>query len=185
MASGLTAPTLLVLSDTHGVLQNLAAVLNWAKNRKDITHLAFLGDGAADLPIVAERVGYRPAWTLVRGNGDFEHHLPLQQTVQFADKRLFLTHGHIQGVHDSLDTLLRVAAMEEVDAILFGHIHRPYWEELDHRLVLNPGSLGKPRNPQGPTFATITCPPGKWFEIRFWTVSPGVLGNLTVRELEL
>lgn len=185
MAERFEYPTALVLSDTHGVLQNLVAVLDWARSCQGIEQLWFLGDGIADLPLVAERTRYRPLWVMVRGNGDFDHQYPPTRTIEFAGKRFYLTHGHIQGVHDSLDGLLRVSGMEEVDAVLFGHTHRPYWEELEGRLVLNPGSLGKPRNLQGPTFATITVPVNQWFIVRFWKLVPGPLGRLTVREFEL
>lgn len=185
MAERFSFPTALVLSDTHGVLQNLAAVLDWAKGCRGIEQLWFLGDGLADLPLVAERTGYRPEWALVRGNGDFDHQYPPSRIVEFAGKRFYLTHGHIQGVHDSLDTLLRLGAADEADGIIFGHTHRPYWEEIEGRLVLNPGSLGKPRNPQGPTFSTITVPADQWFIVRFWHLVPGPLGRLAVRELEL
>ena len=184
MAEHFKAPTILVLSDTHGVLPNLTAVLTWAKGCRGIEQLWFLGDGIADLPLAAERAGFRPEWKFVRGNGDFDHQYPPSQTVEFAGKRFYLTHGHIQGVHDRLDTLLHVAAMEEADAVLFGHTHRPYWEELEGRLVLNPGSLGKPRNFQGPSFATLSVPSDQWFIVRFWHLIHGSLGNLQIRELE-
>lgn len=185
MAKHFEAPTVLVLSDTHGNLQNLTAVLAWARTCSGIEQLWFLGDGITDLPLAAERAGYRPDWKLVRGNGDFDHQYPPSRTVEFAGKRFYLTHGHIQAVHDSLDALLRVAAMEHVDGVLFGHTHRPYWEELEGRLVLNPGSLGKPRNSPGPTFATLTVPSDQWFIIRFWYLVHGSRGSLQIRELAM
>jgi len=43
-------------------------------------------------------------------------------------------------------------------ACLFGHTHVPHKSYSEGLLVLNPGSLSRPRNGWGPSFALLTVP---------------------------
>jgi hypothetical protein len=179
------AASILILSDTHGDVAALAAVFQWAKKR-DITTLAFLGDGAEDLPLAAGRTDFWPPWKIVRGNGDHDHRLPIADTLEVGGKRFFLCHGHHHGVQEGLDSLISTAKASQAQGALFGHTHRPYYEEIEGLLVLNPGSLGKPRGSLGPSFATVEVPeaPAQWFLVQFWVLQEGLMGKKTVRKIE-
>jgi predicted phosphodiesterase len=154
---------LLVVADTHGAVAVLAAILAWGRKR-GIGALAFLGDGVEDLDAAAD------------------HGVPFVDTMDFAGRRFFLCHGHLNGVQDGFVPLVSAARSVEADAALFGHTHRPFWEEIGGLLVLNPGSPARPRGDFAPSFATIACPAGKWFEVRHWALGEGALGGISIRE---
>ncbi len=177
------ADELLVIADTHGAVAVLAAVLNWARKR-GVGALAFLGDGLDDLAAATDRVGYHPPCARVRGNGDSDHAVPFVDTLDFAGRRFFLCHGHLNGVQDSFVSLVTAARSVDADAALFGHTHKPFWDEMDRLLVLNPGSPSRPRGAFVPTFATIACPEGGWFQVRHWAIAEGTLGGLSIREYD-
>lgn len=178
--------SILVLSDTHGDTAALAVVFQWAK-KQAIGTLAFLGDGGEDLPLVAQRTDFWPIWKIVRGNGDHDHRIPISATLEVGTRRFFLCHGHQHGVLEGLDTLVASAKAGQAQGALFGHTHRPYFEEIEGLLVLNPGSLGKPRGPLGPSFATVEVPedPTQWFSVQFWSLQDGSMGRKRIRKIEL
>jgi putative phosphoesterase len=164
--------TLLALSDTHGNLPALRAVFNWAKNHA-VTAAVFLGDGAADLPLAAEETGFDCPWKKVRGNGDPDPVIPETDTLDFGGHRFFLSHGHRYALYNGYQALAAAARHVEAEAVLFGHIHVPLLEEEDGILLINPGSVGRPRGRAGATFALIECPPYKRPQARFWGIGPG------------
>jgi putative phosphoesterase len=177
------ANELLVVADTHGAVAVLAAVLAWGKKR-GIGALAFLGDGVDDLPTAADRVGFHPPWKRVRGNGDGNHAVPFVDTMDFAGHRFFLCHGHLNGVQDGFVPIVSAARSVDAEVALFGHTHRPFWEEMSGILVLNPGSPVYPRGGYAPSFATIACPSDGWFEVRHWALAEGALGGISIRAYE-
>jgi putative phosphoesterase len=170
---------LLVLSDTHGNMAALTAVLRWAMENRMADHLAFLGDGARDIRQAVARTGFSAPCTAVRGNGDFEN-LPPSDVLEFAGHRFFLTHGHLYRVHNGYDTLISSAAAMEAEAALFGHTHVPLKKEAGTMLLLNPGSLGRPRSSAGPAFAVVECPPGNGLVVRFWGLRDTPRGVIVV-----
>jgi putative phosphoesterase len=175
---------LLVISDTHGNANSLIAVLNWAQKRRPVDALVFLGDGAGDLSLALAQTKFRPPWKAVKGNGDYDAPFPPWDILDFAGRRFFLTHGHLHALSEGFDALAASAKSLDAGAALFGHTHIPFWDEYRGLLLLNPGSLGRPRGSFGPGFATIECPPDGWFRIRHWTIGGGPLGK-DIREIEL
>jgi putative phosphoesterase len=176
-------PVLLVLADTHGDVDALITVLGWAMENRMADCMAFLGDGVRDINRAAARTGFSASCTAVRGNGDAEN-LPSSGILEFADHRFFLTHGHLYRVHNGYDTLISSAKSMGADAALFGHTHVPLKKQAGTMLLLNPGSLGRPRSSAGPTFATIECPPVNGLVVRFWGLRRTPQGNI-VAELDV
>lgn len=177
------ANELLVVADTHGAVSVLATVLTWARKR-GVGALAFLGDGLEDLREASDRAGFHPPCKRVRGNGDPDHTVPFVDTMDFAGHRFFLCHGHLNGVQDGFSSLLAAARSVEADAALYGHTHKPFWDESGGILVLNPGSPSRPRGSYAPSFATIACPEDGWFEVRHWALAEGALGGISIREYD-
>lgn len=171
---------LLVVSDTHGDAGALAAALSWAA-RRGIVEGAFLGDGCADLEPARARARSFPRMRAVRGNGDFDEAVPLMAALEFRGRRFLLMHGHSSGVADGLGPAVAAARSAGAAAVLFGHTHRPFWEEIDGVLALNPGSASRPRGAFPPTFATIACPEAAWFDVRFWALERASFGGYRVR----
>jgi putative phosphoesterase len=175
---------LLVISDTHGHTNSLIAALNWAQRQRQADALVFLGDGAGDLAQALARTRFKAPWKAVKGNGDYDAPFPPFDTLDFAGRRFFLTHGHLYGLSEGFEALAASARAQGAGAALFGHTHVPFWDEYGGLLLLNPGSLGRPRASFGPSFATIECPPDAWFRIRHWAIGDGPLGK-NIREIGL
>lgn len=165
--------SLLIISDSHGRRDRVAAAVN--KTNPDT--VLFLGDGLADLDAVPEGVPVRA----VRGNCDLFRaaDTPESALVEIGGYRLFLTHGHREGVKYGLDAAIATALSKGADALLYGHTHRPF-ERLFAAgstlagqtltrpfLVLCPGSLGD----TPPALATLVLTP------------KGLLPNLVLRSL--
>ena len=166
---------LLVLSDTHGHVSALEAVLCWAGDRElsgGISAAVFLGDGAADLPRAANKTGFCSEWKIVRGNNDFDSQIQDTAVFDFGGHRFFLCHGHRYAIYNGYHSLIAAARKNEADAALFGHTHTPYYKNENNILLINPGSAGRPRSRIGSTFAVIECEQGKPLDVKFWEIGP-------------
>jgi putative phosphoesterase len=169
------AKKLLVLSDTHGCLPALRAVLNWAKDflppNDAICAAAFLGDGVSDLGRTVEASGFYGEWKMVRGNNDYEPTIPETTVYNFADHRFYMCHGHRHGLYGNYQSLVAAGRNNEADVILFGHAHVPFFKNINGILLINPGSVGRPRSKLGASFAVVECADGKVPEVQFWSVA--------------
>ena len=131
----------LILSDTHGREQNLAEAL---EQTGPIDQLIHLGDVEGGAEHIRELAGDAPA-AIIAGNNDFFCDLPNERIFTLGGHRIFMTHGHGYFVHSGTLYLKREARKKGADIVMFGHTHKPYMEEDNELLVLNPGSLSLPR----------------------------------------
>ena len=169
---------LLVLSDTHGHISALKAVLLWANNQ-NIDSAVFLGDGISDLSPAADAVGFYCPWKFVRGNNDHDYNIPDSAYLDFYGHRFFLCHGHRHSLYNGFYALINAARNIEAEAAFFGHEHVPFCKTVNGILLLNPGSVGSPRSKVGATFATIETETCKPLKIKFWVIeSKGVIKEL-------
>lgn len=140
-----------MVADSHTHTKNLQKAIDIAGNVDYIVHL---GDHASDM----ERVdtGEKSAQVLcVKGNCDMSN-TPTHKVVIIEGYRILLTHGHLQRVKSSLMQLSLFAVEQEVDVVLYGHIHVPDISYASGgRLLLNPGSIGVPRRGM-PTYCLFT-----------------------------
>jgi putative phosphoesterase len=77
--------------------------------------------------------------------------LPVSHTVTLADKRFLLVHATPRDPLDEYayaDAEFWARRLQQVDAdvICVGHTHQPYVLPVGDKLVINPGSLGQPRD---------------------------------------
>ena len=130
-----------VLSDTHGLLR--PEVLSALSGCDAIIH-----GGDINKPEILEQLEKIAPVYVVRGNNDkqWATHLPLTLTFQIEQCQFFLVHNKKQVPHD----------LTGVDAVIFGHSHKYFAQELEGRLWLNPGSCGKRRFDQEITLAMLT-----------------------------
>lgn len=148
---------ILVLSDTHSYLENARNVLRRIGNRMDMVfHLGDHDEDALEL----QREFPRLPFHFVKGNNDFGIDTPSQKLVQAGGKTLLLTHGHKQRVHWNPDTISYWAEEQGADAVLFGHTHRPLWDDGGRVVLFNPGSISLPRGGL-PTFGILTIENGR------------------------
>lgn len=76
--------------------------------------------------------------------------LPHRRTLALGNRSLLLCHGapwdrDAYVYPDALDDLARCAG-EAVDVIVMGHTHYPLVRTINGRLLVNPGSVGQPRD---------------------------------------
>ena len=131
----------LIVSDTHGREQNLAEAL---EQTGPIDQLIHLGDVEGGAEHIRELAGDAPA-AIIAGNNDFFCDLPNERIFTLGGHRIFMTHGPGYFVHSGTLYLKREARKKGADIVMFGHTHKPYMEEDNELLVLNPGSLSLPR----------------------------------------
>ena len=137
-----------VISDTHGSIENIYGFLPRLKNIDALYHL---GDHAEDAPELAQILNC--GFVSVCGNCDPFSVSPVQYTVSWHGKRILLLHGHTVFGRQHL---YYAAKQENADAVLFGHSHIASIETYDGVLMVNPGSLSRPRGGKGPSMALLT-----------------------------
>jgi putative phosphoesterase len=106
----------------------------------------------------------------VRGNRDLALRLPLDRELTFEGVRLGLTHGHGGLGRYAREKLLSAflgyyhtrflrqvrGRFGSVQAVVFGHSHRPVNFVMNGVLMFNPGSLGPDyRQPHGPAVGLL------------------------------
>ncbi|WP_342324265.1 phosphodiesterase [Kosakonia sp. BYX6] len=148
---------LMFASDIHGSLPATERVLELFA-QSDARWLVILGDVLNHGPRNALPEGYAPSKVAdrlnehaskiiaVRGNCDSEVdqmllHFPITapwQQVLLAERRLFLTHGHLLGPDD-------VPPLDAGDVLAYGHTHIPVAEKRGDIFHFNPGSVSIPK----------------------------------------
>jgi uncharacterized protein len=125
---------LLITSDVH---QNLEALIDVISKHKDIDlHL-----NAGDMCIPLKNFEKYHIIT-VKGNNDFGIDLPYLREIEFENKKILITHGHIEHVKFGLDRLKVKAKISKADIVIFGHTHERYLLKEENILFINPGALG-------------------------------------------
>jgi putative phosphoesterase len=101
--------------------------------------------------VTAETTKQFTASVLSNEQKAFIHSLPLHTTVEREGTTFFLTHATpsdpLYGHHspDSEEWAREVEAAAS-DVLLVGHSHIPFTRTIGDRVLLNPGSIGQPRN---------------------------------------
>ena len=129
--------TILVLSDSHGNVENMVRAVELTDPRM-ILHL---GDCWNDGVRLHDRF---PAieFHQVPGNCDFRPGEEAEKLLMTADKRILMCHGHTRAVKQSLMAAGYAAEEQAADLFLFGHTHRPFVDWRGKCLFVNPGSIG-------------------------------------------
>ncbi len=122
-----------LISDTHNLLRPDAR-----KALAGVDHILHAGDICGN-EVLAELATIAPV-TAVRGNNDrgaWADALRLTEMVELGGSSLYI-------VHDIADLDIDPQAAC-VQAVIHGHSHKPYVEERDGVLFVNPGSAGPRR----------------------------------------
>lgn len=128
---------LLIVSDTHGAVDALKAVI---EQERPFDGLFYLGDGYLDLEKVRANV---VCIYHVRGNCDYGCAPNLGRT-EIDGVSIFYTHGHLFGAKVGPYMLVREGLDRKAEVVLFGHTHRPaleYENDPAKPTLFNPGSL--------------------------------------------
>lgn len=155
----------LIVSDTHGMHMTFREVLT---STGPIQGLIHLGDSEITEENLQLMVGEETKIYLVRGNRDHDGKLPLDQVIEIAGKKIFLTHGHRYKVDGGTKLLEAQAKNLGVDIAMYGHTHRPDERTVEGLKIINPGSLSRPRQDGGtPTYMILEVSEDKKFH---WTM---------------
>ena len=164
---------ILALSDIHGNMPAIVAVLKWAAGELAGSDMAvFLGDGLKELAFAQQQTGFSHEWKKVRGNNDFMPTAPETDVFDFKGHRFYLCHGHRHANYNGFDKIIACAQKAGADAALFGHIHVPHLENVNGLLLVCPGGINRARSNAGETFAVIDCMPEKPLSVHFWGIDP-------------
>ena len=144
---------ILVLSDSHGNVSNMAAAVEQTAPRM-IFHL---GDCWRDAEKLHDLFPDIPL-EQVPGNCDYRPSEPAERLLFVEDKRVLICHGHTYGVKQSLISAGYAAEEQNLDCFLFGHTHKPLVDMRGKTLFLNPGSIGDYRRP---TYGVVTIDRGR------------------------
>ena len=149
---------ILVLSDSHGRIENAKAVLQQLERQVDMVF--HLGDCDEDAIALQSMFSDLP-FQYVKGNNDFGRDTVSHKLVIAQGMRFLLTHGHKQRVHYNLNTIAYWGEEQGADVVVFGHTHVPFKDGTGRVYLFNPGSITLPREGVTPTFGIITVDDGK------------------------
>ena len=131
---------ILIVSDTHGSLQNLKRAV-WAEQPFDM--MIHLGDVEWKEDKIRKMVSC--PLHMIAGNNDFLTDLPEEEEFEIGKYHVFLTHGHRYRINLTEERLQNVARMNGADIVMYGHTHMPSITVEEDLITLNPGSLTYPR----------------------------------------
>lgn len=133
----------LIVSDTHG---RNSGYLDLLENHEKMDMVIHCGDVEGSAYLISESAGCKTV--IVQGNNDYFSDLPGEMIVKLGKYKALVTHGHSYYVNMGHDHLVREAKKRKVDMVIYGHTHRPVISKENGILVLNPGSLTYPRQPE-------------------------------------
>ena len=139
-----------VISDSHG---NVEACEKAIESMGDIDMIIHLGDIARDVDYI-EAVYADIKVCSVVGNNDFLRRGNSEAVIDFDGHKIFICHGHSQSVSSGTQRLEDTAIGLGCEAALFGHTHVPVLKKSGDIMVLNPGSVSRPRGCR-PSFAVL------------------------------
>lgn len=142
---------ILIVSDSHGNFYNLETVVS---REAPIAMLLHLGDLQADRQELEIRTGCD--CRVVAGNCDafsFDK-LPDHLTIPIGKHVVHMEHGYWPPMRE--DRIEARAKEFGADIMMYGHTHRPELRKKGDILVLNPGSISRPRQADGrPSYAVM------------------------------
>ncbi len=128
----------LVVSDNHGDREILVQLVE--KYAAEMDGLFHCGDSE-----LTETDELWEKFVVVQGNCDYGSEFPLSRTIQTQEDTIYITHGHLSNVRQSLHQLSMEAKEKKATIALFGHTHELGVEYKNGVLYLNPGSIRLPR----------------------------------------
>ena len=149
----------LIFSDSHG---NIYEALKVIERYKGIDAVFHAGDIEGEEDRLRNAIPGQVC--IVRGNCDVFRTgmLPEKLCVPFGGKKIAICHGHRYLNHGNVDLLKYMAKEMDADMVIFGHTHVPFLECSSDMIVVNPGSIAKPRqSDHQPTYGWMEIDGGK------------------------
>lgn len=142
---------LIVISDTHGNINEAIDVINNIENIDAILHL---GDYTKDAKEIEDKLNIEVI--NVKGNCDIsDKSTPEDKIIEIKDKKFFLTHGHKYNVKWGINNIYYKAQELMVDGVIFGHTHKSINIRENDIVIFNPGSITYPRGGSSRSYGII------------------------------
>lgn len=175
---------ILTISDSHGNYRLLAKIVK--RFGPECDAMIFCGDGAKDIAELLELTNEDESFksqvpsviAFVRGNGDPDTYpvsfdigrnnsnsenypkgtvlFPYKQTLSVNGQKIYISHGHLEGVDFGYDKLGLQLKFNECKTAIHGHTHIPHDSTEFGFKFVNPGSISRPRGGMPATFAILT-----------------------------
>ena len=146
-----------IVSDSHGRFGGIQEIIEREAPFDVFLHAWDIQGGAGRI----EEWAGCPVY-VVKGNCDWSGDFPQEVIVPFGSHRIFLTHGHRHAVKVEKEILARAAAGAGADIAVHGHSHIPAADERYGVILLCPGSVTEPRQPnRRPTYIVLETEGGK------------------------
>lgn len=130
---------ILLISDVHGDYNALKDVYNQNLN---CDYYFLLGDSMLPKYLTSD-------FLTVKGNCDFEDYKESYDLV-IENFKIHIQHGH--KIYPSLENYVKNI---DCDIFIFGHLHKKIYKKLDKKIIINPGSLTKPRDSNVGSYALL------------------------------
>lgn len=124
-----------VISDTHG---DQLAIRQLIKVVTDVDMWLHAGDCSQDAEYLRSLVTVPVVAAC--GNCDGQTTARIDEFVEIASHKIWLTHGHRYGVKHGNDELLLLAKHHGMNVVIYGHTHTPENCWCEDVLLFNPGS---------------------------------------------
>ncbi len=141
---------LFVISDTHGDLTKVYEVYETLTSIDAVIHL---GDYAKDAQELQKQLGVDVI--SVKGNMDGAYSDMDFKILPTECGSLYLSHGHMENVKMKYQNIFYRAEEKNCIAALFGHTHKPVFENLNGIYLINPGSLSLPADGTKGSYAIV------------------------------
>lgn len=149
----------LVISDTHGNIENAKNILNKLipAGVKAVLHC---GDYVSDARLIEKLYPQVDVYG-VYGNCDVGFGGAYTEVVTLEGVSIYMSHGHRYGVKwGDYDEVAIDAIAHEAAIAVCGHSHEAYLEKEQGVLIMNPGSLTLPRDSKYPSCGILELKDG-------------------------
>lgn len=143
---------LLLISDSHGYIDNIKNII---EKEKPIDMIIHLGDIVADALQTAEEFKDIEVKYVV-GDYDCSTMEPKELVIEEQGWRIFLTHGHLYEIKKGLNRLIKRAKQLDADIVLFGDNHIQKCINHEGIIYINPGSVSESRENDDTLFSYST-----------------------------
>ena len=140
-----------VISDTHGRIDKALEIY---RTLEDIDLIIHLGDLWNDAKKIKEQLNIPVIG--VKGNMDGSFSKEGYHILETELGKIFLAHGHMENVKQSLENIMYKAESLQCKAAFFGHTHIPLFRQIEGLYLLNPGSLSLPVGGRKGSYAIAT-----------------------------
>lgn len=131
---------ILIVSDSHGRNDNIEKVLEKIQSIDLFIHLGDMEGNSDYIEAILPCEGI-----FIAGNNDYFSDMKRERIITIGNYKVLLTHGHQYGVNSGTSRLKEIAALQDINIVLYGHTHVPSVDMTDSVWLVNPGSVSLPR----------------------------------------